>query len=478
MLKVGLEIHTQLKTNRKLFALSKNTTSLLDVRPNTTTSFFDVSLPGTQPKLNKEPLMYALKTALALNCTVKETSQFDRKHYFYGDQPLGYQITQHYHPIAKDGYLRLTKYDLPEEKTIRIEQLQIEQDTGRTLYKLDNESNVDFNRSNIPLIEMVTKPDFSSVEEVRAFIKKLQQTLVNLDVCTGELETGAIRVDVNLSVDDHSRIEIKNLPTTSAIVSAIKYEYQRQCNIIKTGGAITEVETRGWSGKKTYKLRSKENAIDYRYMPDPELPEIKLDLNDIVPKIQAILPPSVDQKLDQILNDYKIKLRDANILMGNHKLMDYYKQLYNKCSQSGVENPINWLTHELLGCLSKSNMDFEPSVMDVDKFVELMVALKKQQVTKNNAKLLLMHLVNNPQDQNIPIAQLINDFDLSKTNHTETLDPVLDQVLSENAPVVAQIVSGKTNKLKYLLGLTMRATEGKFEPKLIEEKLKERLLNL
>ncbi|KAG7902169.1 hypothetical protein KL935_002129 [Ogataea polymorpha] len=475
MLKIGLEIHAQLKSSRKLFSLSKNTTSLLDVHPNTTTSFFDVSLPGTQPKLNKEPLLLALKTALALNCSISEVSTFDRKHYFYGDQPLGYQITQHYQPIARNGYLNLTKYDLPKEKTIRIEQIQIEQDTGRTLYKEKGRSYVDFNRSNIPLIEMVTKPDFSSVEEVRAFIKKFQQTLVNLGVCTGELETGAIRVDVNLSVDNNSRIEIKNLPTTSAIVAAIRYEYKRQCRLIEKGEPITEVETRGWDGKKTQKLRSKEDAIDYRYMPDPELPAIRLKVKDIVPKIRATLPPSVDEQLQEVLQKYDIKLRDANILLADDELMDYYKELYNKCVQSGVPNPINWLTHELLGSLSKSNMAFEKSVLEVDKFVELLVALQDGLMTKTNGKLLLMHLINNPQDQKVPIPQLLDEFDLTKTDETELLDQVTDKVMFENPSVVEQIMGGKPKKLNYLIGLCMRASEGKFDPKLIEDKLKEKL---
>ncbi|GMF04964.1 unnamed protein product [Ambrosiozyma monospora] len=258
------------------------------------------------------------------------------------------------------------KFDgLPNDKTIGIEQLQIEQDTGRSLYRLDGISNIDFNRSNIPLVEMVTAPDFENVEEVRAFIKKFQHMLVNLDVCTGELETGSIRVDVNVSIDKHARIEIKNLPTTSAIINAIRYEYKRQCKIVNRGGKIDSIETRGWNGKTTYKLRSKEDSIDYRYMPDPELPLVKLNLNDIIPKVKANMPVTIEEKMKELIDgEYKLKLRDANVLMNDPELLAYYKTFYEKCKQQGLKNPINWVVHELMGSLTKSNMTFSKVIVD------------------------------------------------------------------------------------------------------------------
>lgn len=478
LLKVGLEIHTQLQTARKLFSLSHNSTSNLFVKPNTQVSFFDVSLPGSQPKLNPEVIMLALKAAMALSCKVNAVSKFDRKHYFYGDQPLGYQITQRYQPIAKDGLVTLTKkYDgLSKDRPIRIEQIQIEQDTGRSLYKLDSGTQVDFNRSNIPLIEMVTKPDFDDIEQVRAFIKKYARMLQNIHVCTGELETGAIRVDVNVSIDDHQRIELKNIPTTSAIVSAIRHEYKRQCDIVDDGGSITEVETRGWDGKRTYKLRSKEDSIDYRYMPDPELPVIKLDVDDILTKIQKTLPPTIEERTDELMKNYKLKLRDANMLLSNPQLLDYYLQLYEACRAEGLRNPINWLVHDFVGDLSKSELAFDRDILPVDKFVEVLKLLREKVLTKANAKLLLMHLVNNRGDQNTPLLQLVNDLDMnSKASSNIDVNALCEEVITSNPRVVEDIAKGKVQKVNYLIGQCMRASRGQLEPSTIEAALKERL---
>ncbi|ODV86234.1 hypothetical protein CANARDRAFT_27485 [[Candida] arabinofermentans NRRL YB-2248] len=479
-LKIGLEIHTQLKTTAKLFSLSPNSTSNLSTKPNSTTSFFDVSLPGTQPKLNKEALLLALKVAVALNCNVASVSSFDRKHYFYGDQPLGYQITQHYKPIAKDGYFKLSKrYDnIPEDKTIRIEQLQIEQDTGRSLYR-SNHSNIDFNRSNIPLIELVTKPDFTSTLEVKQFIKKFQTTLQLFDICTGELETGTIRVDVNVSVDDHPRVEVKNVPTTSGIANALKYEYSRQSKILddlsESDLKNLSVETRGWDGKTTYKLRSKESSVDYRYVPDMELPLIKLNVDEIIPRIKDSLPPTVDQRLEELIGGYGLKLRDALVLLNDGDMLQYYKELVESCRSHGLKlNPINWLVHEMAGALTKSGMTFTSQLLTIDSFVQLLAVIENGKITIGNGKLLLLHLINNKEDQVKSIESLISEFELGKNNDGIDIDSIVTKVLEENGKVVDQIVKkGKKGKLNYLIGLCMRVSEGSVDAGVFEKKLKE-----
>ncbi|QPG75007.1 hypothetical protein FOA43_002347 [Brettanomyces nanus] len=487
-LKVGLEIHTQLKTARKLFSLSHNNTSILLTKPNSQVSFFDVSLPGTQPRLNPQVVLYALKCAIAMNCRINAVSRFDRKHYFYGDQPLGYQITQRYHALANEGKVVLSKkYDgLPHDTTIGIEQIQIEQDTGRSLYKLgDGSTDVDFNRSNIPLIEMVTKPDFEDVEQVRSFIKKYSRMLQNLDVCTGELDTGAIRVDVNVSIDKYPRIELKNIPTTSAIVNAIRYEYKRQCDVVNEGGSIRDVETRGWDGKRTYRLRSKEDSIDYRYMPDPELPALKLDIADILPKLKKTLPLSVERKMDKLMTQYGLKLRDANILLNDPILLRYYLDLYDevysKRSLHNMDNPINWLVHDFMGCLSKSNLKFSYNILSVKEFAEFLELIDNGTVTKQNAKLLLMHLVNNRNDQKVPLTKLVNDFNMNSVNDDESQDKLIEEicnkVINGNSKVLKDIVErGKQSKINYLIGQCMRACRGRIEAPKFEKQLKRKIL--
>ncbi|GME73062.1 unnamed protein product [[Candida] boidinii] len=495
-LKCGLEIHSQLNTKKKLFSLSS--TPNLSTPPNTTVSFFDLGLPGTQPKLNLEAVLFAVKTSIALNCRINPCFTFDRKHYFYGDQPLGYQITQHYNPIAKDGFLELSpKYDgaeLKEPCRIRIEQLQLEQDTGKSIYKLNNgTSQIDFNRADVPLIEMVTKPDFQNIDQVKAFIKKFQYTLKNLGVCTGELETGAMRVDVNISVDDNARIEMKNLPTTSAVTHAIRYEYKRQCKILDQGGKISQQETRGWDGKMTVKLRSKEGAIEYRYMPDPELNNIKLNIDDLVRNIKPNMPKTIDERLEVLLaSPYNLKLRDANILVSNEELLEYYNELYELTVIKGKvsKNPINWLTHELMGCLSRSNKEFNKDLIKVDKLSELIIANDAKIINNNNTKLLLLHLINNPQDQNEPISKLIKEYDLANGQQSDgnstsdnksgddnsELVGIVCNVIKDNGKVVDEIKEkGKIKKINFLIGQCMRSSGGKCDPSTFERLIKKEL---
>lgn len=262
--KCGLEVHTQLKTKYKLFSLSPTS---FNASPNSKISYFDLGIPGTQPKLNPEALLLALKLSAALDCEIQPVSRFDRKHYFYPDQPLGYQITQFYHPLAKYGKIKLSKEfdNLAHDKIINIRQIQIEQDTAKLINnKHDKTIKIDFNRANIPLIELITDPDFEDLSQVKSFLKKYQLLTKRLDVCSGDLETGALRVDVNISVNGGNRVEIKNLGSSSEIQEAIVYEYDRQVNKLKSGEEIKQ-ETRGWNGKETIRTRSKEDAVDYRY---------------------------------------------------------------------------------------------------------------------------------------------------------------------------------------------------------------------
>lgn len=488
-LKVGLEIHTQLQTISKLFSNSPNPTSNLSLIPNSTTSFFDISLPGTQPKLNNQCLLNALKLAISLNCNISKISSFDRKHYFYGDQPLGYQITQHFNPIAKNGYFELIKKYNPKlnnDLKIRIQQLQLEQDTGRSIYHSinSNESNIDFNRTNIPLIEMVTLPDFNNIEQIRIFLQNYIKLIQDLEICTGDLETGALRVDVNINVIGHQRVEIKNLPTISAILNAIKYEEKRQIDILKKNdlNRNKNIETRGWDGKKTYHLRFKESAVDYRYVPDMELPKVKLNLDDLLPKIKETLPVSMNDKIDYLMNNYKISLRDAKILIHNNELLKFYEKCWNLIDDSKIKSKlINWLVHELLGSLTKSEIEFSQNLIDENCFTNLIITIENGKITKTNGKLILLHLINNKSDQSKSILELADEFGMlvkESENSDLEIDNLIDEIIKSNDKIIKEIKEkGKIKKVNYLIGLCMRQTKGNVQPKIFEDKIK-KILNI
>lgn len=416
-LKCGLEIHTQLCTRNKLFSLSKNDPFASAEVPNLHTSFFDVSLPGSQPKLNNEVILFATKLALALNSQVALKSQFDRKHYFYGDQPLGYQITQHYKPFSKGGFIELTNAldGIDQDyKRIQLMQLQIEQDTGKSIYRQsEGKSLIDLNRSNVPLIEMVTLPDFVDLKQVRAFIKKYQNLVRHLGISTGDLETGAMRVDVNLSVNDHCRVELKNLSNTSSILNAIKSEYKRQVDIIRSGNAAKELahsETRGWTGHSTVKLRSKETTIDYRYMPDPELPPLSLSL-DLCNRIMNSLPELPDTQLRKLMSEpYNLSLKDAKILALNGNghdqlykqsgLLDFYLKTFDEYTKLVGDKvqyklPTNWIIHELLGGLNRLDLPLETAKKAIppSTFAQILESIQHNSLSKPSAKLLLFHIL-------------------------------------------------------------------------------------
>ncbi|CAR22066.1 glutamyl-tRNA(Gln) amidotransferase subunit PET112 [Lachancea thermotolerans CBS 6340] len=507
-LKCGLEIHTQLSTQNKLFSLSTNDPFASANLPNHHTSFFDVSLPGSQPKLNPEVVLFATKLAVALNSKVNLNSHFDRKHYFYADQPMGYQITQHYSPFAKGGFLELLgSLDSIDENSKRIQlvQLQIEQDTGKSVYRgSEGRSLIDLNRSNVPLIELVTQPNFTDLKQIRAFIKKFQNLVRHLGISTGDLETGAMRVDVNLSVNGYSRVELKNLPNTSSILSAIKYEYQRQVGLIQSGEAdkyLSSSETRGWTGSSTVKLRSKETTIDYRYMPDPELPSIKISPGT-VQSVSQSMPKLPDAVLHDLMSEpYGLALKDAKILAikGNGhdqlytqtSLLKYYLDTFSCYStlagqQLNPRLPTNWIIHELLGNLNRLQLPLEKAAeaFPPKKFAELLMLIQDDKISKASGKLLLFHILNEINKlslaQPVDLSALIEGFDLNviKKIDANELREICTEIVGgiSDPKLIEGIVSGKKkNSLKFLIGQGMRVSQGRIKPHLFEQAFKELL---
>lgn len=482
--------------------------------PNINASYFDVALPGTQPVLNYEAVLFAAKLAVSLHGTVNINSQFDRKHYFYGDQPQGYQITQHYHPFSKGGYIMLSKeFDGIDQDSSKIDitQLQIEQDTARSSYLHQSliegreEALIDFNRSNVPLIELVTEPDFHDVKQVKAFIKKYQNLVRQLHISTGDLETGSIRVDVNVSVNEHPRVELKNLPNTSSILNAIKYEYKRQVDVLEGGslGGSKAVETRGWDGEKTTLLRSKESAVDYRYMADPELPPVTLS-PDVLVNVKKSLTQSADDCIRELMAEpYNLTLKDAKILTiqndfndlyNNEEVRQYYLETFNiymlLLRDDNKKKPkiiVSWVLHELLGNLKKLEVPLKKlndNMLPPELFAELLVLIHKQIISNSSAKMLLFHILEEfkahdcAKVENLDFKALIKKYDLevqtdvSKTELEQNCRDIITEL--NNPKMIDDIKSGKKkNSLKYLVGLGMRKYQGKIKVQELENMFKQ-----
>lgn len=473
----GLEIHAQLNTKHKLF--SDSITSF-HAEPNSKVSYYDAAVPGTQPVFNWEAMLLALKAAVSLNCNILPTFSFDRKHYFYGDQPAGYQITQHYEPYASNGLLQLYERDgMKEQVDVRIKQIQIEQDTGKSTY-IDDESMIDLNRTNTGLIELVTEPDIKTPEAAGIFVKKLQMLLRHLGVCTGELETGAMRVDVNVSVNGGQRCEIKNLSSTSAIVHAIKAEFKRQVRDIENGIAI-ESETRGWDGNKTWKLRGKEEGVDYRYMPDPELQPICVS-NDTLEKVVSVLPKLPDTIFKELLEaPYNVPLKDARTLMQVPQLVDYYRNVYDYLVHYKSNKPqaaSNWIVHRYYGELNTQEQEFDPNLLPVEQMGQIILLVEQDKMTISSAVLLLRHLIANPLTTTASqsINSVIEELDLSKVNEDsegqEAIEQLCLQIIQQHSEIAEQVRSGKKpNSIMFLVGQVMKECQGRINAQNARAKL-------
>ncbi|KAI3407020.1 PET112 [Candida oxycetoniae] len=457
--KCGLEIHTQLKTKYKLFSLSRTS---FNEPSNTRISYFDIGLPGTQPILNPEALYLALRASVALNCDVQPISKFDRKHYFYPDQPLGYQITQQFHPLAKNGYLNLTKFDnTAVQGRIHIERVHLEQDTGK---KHGNE--IDYNRAGTPLIEVVTKPDFENIDQVLAFVKKYQLLVRYLNVCSGDLETGAIRVDVNVNVNNHPRVELKNLATTGDIVRALQYEYNRQIEVLESGGRI-EQQTRNWDGFSTNLARTKENAVDYRYFPDCELPPIVLEEN-ITEDIKSLMPEYPEDLLKRLTSKpHLLQLVDAKRLIAEPKLLHYYETFFKLYNHPDANK---WIFQEMLTAFAKENKTFDTNIVS-SKTLACLANLNMSLVSK---RLVLRYMIRNDEEC---LKDALKALGLEEEQNGESfsVEDLCRDIINANPKIIKRIQSGHIKATEVLVGQAIKATRGKVDADTIRKKFVELL---
>ena len=467
---IGLEVHAQITSNAKLFSSSS---TKFGSNPNSQVSFVDAAMPGMLPVINKYCVEQAVKTGLGLKATINNFSKFDRKNYFYADLPQGYQISQFKFPIVGEGQIILDKpYGT---KIAGIERLHLEQDAGKSLHDQDPSSSfVDLNRSGIALMEIVGKPDLRSPDEVAQYVKKLRSIMRYLNTCDGNMDEGSLRADVNVSVrkvgssDLGTRCEIKNVNSIKFMQQAIEYEAKRQIEIIEEGGTIDQ-QTRLFDTKKieTRSMRSKEDAHDYRYFPDPDLLPLVLE-QSFVDKIKNSLPELPDEKKIRLMNDFDLSSYDASIVVSDRDISEYYEEV---AKDSDYKLAANWMIVELFGVLNKEGKEIKDSPVSAKNLSKLINLIKNNTISGKIAKTVFEEMVKNNEDP----EKIVNEKGMKQQSDPEELKKIIDTILKNNEDKVEQFKAGKDKLFGFFVGEVMKNTQGKGNPKLINDILKQQL---
>lgn len=469
---IGLEVHAQVTSKAKLFS---GASAAFGGAPNSHVSLVDAAFPGMLPVINKYCVEQAVRTGLGLKAQINLVSVFDRKNYFYPDLPAGYQISQYKQPIVGKGEIIL---DLEEGKTrkVGITRLHLEQDAGKSLHdQSPNETYVDLNRAGVALMEIVSEPDLRSGEEAAAYLKKLRAILRYLGTCDGNMEEGSMRCDVNLSVrrvgekEFGTRCEIKNVNSIRFIQQAIDYEARRQIEILESGGTI-EQETRLWDSGKgiTRSMRTKEEAHDYRYFPDPDLLPLKLD-PEWVEEIRRTLPELPDEKKERFIREYGLKPYDASVLTAEKDNADFFEKV-----AKGRDGKLaaNWVTVELFGVLNKTGKSINESPVSAEDLGGLIDLISNNTISGRIAKEVFEEMVKTGK----PAATIVEEKGLRQVTDTGAIESAIDKVLSANADKVAEYKGGKEKLFGFFVGQIMKATGGKANPAMVNDLLKKKLL--
>ena len=467
---IGLEVHAQVSSNSKLFSGSS---TKFGAEPNTQVSLVDSAFPGMLPVINEFCVQQAIKTGLGLNAKINSYSVFDRKNYFYADLPQGYQISQYKNPIVGEGKITL---DLPNgTKTIGIERLHLEQDAGKSIHDLDpSNTYVDLNRSGVALMEIVSKPDLSSPDEVNAYIKKLRSIMRYLGTCDGNMQEGSLRADVNVSVRKEgnkelgTRCEIKNVNSIKFMQMAIIYEAQRQVELLEAGKSIDQ-ETRLFDTKKneTRSMRSKEDAHDYRYFPDPDL--LPLNLNKkLIENIKKNLPELPDQKKERFINDYSLTAYEGNVLVSEKEISDYFEEVVKT---SDIKLAKNWIMGDLFASLNEKNISISQSPVTAKKMSQLIDSISSGVISGRTAKEVFEIMKESGEEPN----KIIESKGLQQKSDPRELEKIIEKILTENNDKVEQYKSGKDKLFGFFVGQVMKISGGKANPQLVNQILKDKL---
>lgn len=468
---IGLEVHCQLMTNSKNFSNARNTFS---DKPNDNVVPVDLGLPGILPYPNKEAVHKALKTALALNCKVPDEVIFDRKNYFYPDLPKGYQITQVTKPMGRNGHLMIRVGE--DIKRVDIHQLHLEEDTA-SLEHFPNFSLLDYNRSGVPLIEIVTEPCLHSAEEAVAFLEALRTVFLYCGVSEADSKKGQMRCDVNISLmkdtdkEFGTKIEMKNINAFTTVKDSIEYEIKRQTSILESGGEVVQ-ETRRFSDEdgKTHTMREKVDAIDYKYYIDPNMPPVKLT-NDYIESIKQEIPMLEFDRINKYISEYELSSYDATILAKEKNISDYYNEVL--CYNVDPKISANWIITVVLGSLNKLKMELEEFFITPKMLSGVIKLVEKDELSQNHAKKILYKAMDIRKDP----LEIIKEQGLKQIDDVDTLRPFVIEAIHENDDVLQQYLEGKDYVANFFIGKVMAKTNRQANPKVTLEIIKEELEN-
>ena len=466
---IGLEVHAQVSSEAKLFS---SAATKFGAEPNSQVSLVDAAMPGMLPVINKECVRQAIKTGLGINAKINLFSVFDRKNYFYPDLPQGYQISQFKQPIVGEGFLEIEVSD--GAKKIGIERLHLEQDAGKSIHdQHPSRSFIDLNRSGVALMEIVSKPDIRSGEEAGAYLKKLRSIVRYLGTCDGNMQEGSLRCDVNVSVrkpgeELGTRCEIKNVNSIRFVQQAIEYEARRQIEIIEDGHLINQ-ETRLFDPNRgeTRSMRSKEEAHDYRYFPDPDLLPLKFD-DALVQAIASDMPELPDAKRTRFIEEYELSEADATLLVEERETAEFYEEM-----AVGRDKKLsaNWLGTELFGALNKEGLSLAESPITAESLGRLIELISDGTISGRIAKDVFVDMFESGEDA----LDIVERKGLTQISDAGAILELVESVISDNASKVAEFRNGKDKLFGFFVGQVMKKSQGKANPKLVNNLLKDKL---
>lgn len=467
---LGLEVHAQVTSNAKLFS---GAATAFGADPNQQVSLVDAAMPGMLPVINKECVRQAVRTGLAMNCAINLKSVFARKNYFYADLPQGYQISQYELPVVGEGTITIDLED-GSSKEIGVERLHLEQDAGKSIHdQHPSKSFIDLNRSGVALMEIVSKPDMRSPEEAGAYITKLRSILRYIGACDGNMQEGSMRADVNVSVRKAgdpfgTRCEIKNVNSIRFVKQAIEFEARRQVEILEDGGEIVQ-ETRLFDPGKgeTRSMRSKEDAHDYRYFPDPDLLPLVLE-QAFIDDMKGTLPELPDVKKDRFMKDFGLKAYDAGVLVAEKETADFYEKVVAKADPKLAAN---WVISELFGRLNKAGKDITESPVTPENLAGLIGLITDNTISGKIAKDVFDEMFESGKDA----KDIVEEKGLKQITDTSAIEAIVDDIIANNQGQVDQYRSGKTGLIGWFVGQVMKATQGKANPGAVNQILKSKL---
>ena len=467
---IGLEVHAQVTSNAKLFS---GAATSFGEEPNSNVSLVDAAFPGMLPVLNERCIEQAVKTGLGINGQVNHYSRFDRKNYFYADLPQGYQISQYEFPIVSGGYLDIEpEGEVP--KRIGITRLHVEQDAGKSMHdQHPTQSYIDLNRSGTALMEIVSEPDMRSAEQATAYMTKLRQILRYLGTCDGNMEQGSMRCDINVSVRRPgepfgTRAEVKNVNSIRFMRQAIEYEARRQIRLLEQGGEVDQ-ETRLYDPNRgeTRSMRSKEDAHDYRYFPDPDLLPLRLD-DAFIERARSEMPELPDEKRARFVQDYGIADYDAWVMTADQATADFFESVVRG---RDAKLATNWITGDYFAYLNREGYDVTNAPVGAEKLGGLLDLIADNTISGRIAKDVFEAMIESGKDA----AAIVEEKGLKQITDTGAIEAIIDDIIAKNGDKVAEYRGGKDKLLGFFVGQVMKATQGKANPQMVNELLQEKL---